>query len=155
MKEKYIQQVKRELIVSRKQKKEVLRDLNEAFASALDHGEAEQQVIERLGSPRELADGIHEQLGIDRAARRRRRTRISIALATVAAVTAFFMAFLTAALRLPENVIGQAETVTTMQVEGAAMDPVLLFSLLGIMAVAVVSILAVQYVRGKSAELRR
>lgn len=49
MRENYIKQVKKGLAVSRKQEKEVIRDLNEAFASALEHGETEQQVIERLG----------------------------------------------------------------------------------------------------------
>ena len=32
-------------------KKEVVRDLNEVFASAMEHGETEQQIIQRLGTP--------------------------------------------------------------------------------------------------------
>ena len=35
------------------------------FASALEHGETEQQVIERLGTPKEFAENTAEQLGID------------------------------------------------------------------------------------------
>ena len=50
MKEQYIKQVEKELSLTRKAKKEVVRDLNEVFASALEHGETEQQVIERLGT---------------------------------------------------------------------------------------------------------
>ena len=45
MKEQYIKQVEKELSLTRKAKKEVVRDLNEVFASALEHGETEQQVI--------------------------------------------------------------------------------------------------------------
>lgn len=68
MKEQYIKQVEKELSLTRKAKKEVVRDLNEVFASALEHGETEQQVIERLGTPKEFAENTAEQLGIDSAA---------------------------------------------------------------------------------------
>lgn len=56
MKERYIKQVKKEfsLYLSRKTKNEIIRDLNEIFCSALEHGETEQQVIERLGTPNDF-----------------------------------------------------------------------------------------------------
>ena len=57
MKEQYIRQVEKELNLSRKAKTEVVRDLNEIFNSAVEHGETEQQVIERLGTPQEFAIG--------------------------------------------------------------------------------------------------
>ena len=47
MKERYIKQVEKELSLSHKVKKEVVRDLKEAFDSALEHGETQQQVIRR------------------------------------------------------------------------------------------------------------
>lgn len=50
-----------------------MRDLNEVFASALEHGETEQQVIERLGTPKEFAENTAEQLGIDSAAPQKRK----------------------------------------------------------------------------------
>ena len=56
MKEQYIKQVEKELSLPRKMKKEVVRDLNEVFASAMEHGETEQQIIQRLGTPKEFAD---------------------------------------------------------------------------------------------------
>ena len=56
MKEQYMKQVEKELNLSRKAKAEVVRDLNEIFASAAEHGETEQQVIERLGTPKAFAD---------------------------------------------------------------------------------------------------
>ena len=42
MKEQYIRQVEKELNLSRKAKTEVVRDLNEIFNSAVEHGETEQ-----------------------------------------------------------------------------------------------------------------
>lgn len=41
MKEKYIRQVKRQLRTSDRVKQEILRDLEEIFSSALEHGETE------------------------------------------------------------------------------------------------------------------
>ena len=55
MKQQYIRRVKKTLNLPREQKAEVLRDLDEAFASALEHGETERQVIERLGTPEDIA----------------------------------------------------------------------------------------------------
>lgn len=149
MKEKYIKQVNSELAVSKKQKKEVIRDLNEVFTSALEHGETEQQVIERLGSPKDFADNIHEQLGIDCIARQRRKKLLHITIAAVIAVMTFFISFLIKALRVPQNVIGQADTMTSIKVEGVAIDPMILFLLLGIVAVVVVIVLAVRYILRK------
>lgn len=65
MKEQYIKQVEKELSLPRKMKKEVVRDLNEVFASAMEHGETEQQIIQRLGTPKEFADSTAEQFCID------------------------------------------------------------------------------------------
>lgn len=68
MKEQYKKQVEKKLALPRKAKKEVMRDLDEVFASALEHGETEQQVIRRLGTPKEFADSTAEQFGVDNAA---------------------------------------------------------------------------------------
>ena len=72
MKKQYIRQVRKALHIPRSAKTEVVRDLQEIFASAAEHGESEQQVAERLGTPREFADRTAEQFGFDPAARRRR-----------------------------------------------------------------------------------
>lgn len=149
MRENYIKQVKKALAVSQKQKKEVIRDLNEAFASALEHGETERQVIERLGSPKDFAGNIHEQLGIDCAARWKRKKLLHITITAVIAAAAFSASFLIKALKTPINVIGQADAMTSIKVDGAAIDPILLFLLLGTAALAVVIILAVQFSRRK------
>ena len=65
-KEQYIRQVKKALTGPRAKKEEILRDLQEAFDSALEHGETEQDVIERLGPPAEFAGDIEDQRGIKR-----------------------------------------------------------------------------------------
>ena len=64
MKEQYIRKISHELMVSHKVKKEILRDLEEAFASAKEHGETEEQVIERLGEPKEYAKNMNEQFSM-------------------------------------------------------------------------------------------
>ena len=45
MRESYIKQVKKALMLSRKKKAEIMRDLQEAFVSASEHGETDQQVL--------------------------------------------------------------------------------------------------------------
>lgn len=45
MKEQYMKQVEKELNLSRKAKAEVVRDLNEIFASSAEHGETEQSML--------------------------------------------------------------------------------------------------------------
>lgn len=65
-----------------------MRDLNEVFASALEHGETEQQVIQRLGTPKEFADSTAEQFGIDNASSKRKGI-ISALVALIVAVVAF------------------------------------------------------------------
>ena len=62
---------------------------------------------------------------------------------------AFFVSFLIKALRVPKNVIGQADTMTSIQVEGTAIDPMIFFTLLGIVALVVVITLVVRYIRKK------
>ena len=146
MKEKYIKQVNSELAVSKKQKKEVIRDLNEAFASALEHGETEQQVIERLGNPKDFADNIHEQLGIYFIAREKRKKLLHITIATVIAIISFSISILIKALRTPKNVIGQADTMTSIKVEGAAIDPLIFFLLFGIVALIIAITLTARYI---------
>jgi len=47
MKEQYMRQAKRQLKVPRRKKREILRDLEESFAPAAEHGETERQVLDR------------------------------------------------------------------------------------------------------------
>lgn len=118
MKAQYIQQVKKELKVPRKIKGEVLWDLQEVFASALEHGETEEQVIQRLGTPKEFADSAAEQFGIDNAAQKKRKEIIVSVVALVLAAAAFAAYGAARLQKGPEGVIGQADAMTNIQVVG-------------------------------------
>ena len=138
MKEHYIKQVKRELLISRRQKNDVLRDLDEVFTSAMEHGETEQQVIERLGSPKDFAISTEEQLGIDRTALRKRNNIIFIIISIGVSVLAFVLFGTLHSKQLPDGVIGQADAMTNIRINGTgAIDPSLIFLVIGITAIIV------------------
>ena len=119
MNEEYIKQVEKELFLSRKEKKDVMRDLNEVFASALEHGETEQQVIQRLGTPKEFADSIAEQFGIDNNNSKRQKGIISALVAFLMAAVAFSIYAVTRLGKALERTIGQADATTNIQIQGA------------------------------------
>ena len=135
MKKQYIRQVRKDLHIPRSAKTEVVRDLQEIFASAAEHGESEQQVAERLGPPREFADRTAEQFGFDPAACRRRGRLIQIAI-SLAVAAAFALYAAAAAQRVPPGAIGQADAMTNIRVEGAGFDVTLLLLAAGILAAA-------------------
>ena len=116
MKERYIRQVERALTSPRARKREILRDLEEIFSSALEHGETEQAVIDRLGPPEAFAAGMEEELGS-----RRGRGAAGAVAGIAAAVLAVGCAAVFAAARLlraPEEVIGGADSMTGIRVLG-------------------------------------
>ena len=80
MNNRYIQQFKKgslEMIllclIGRKETYgyEIITELNNS-ASVLENGETEQQVIRRLGTPKEFADSTAEQFGIDNASSKKK-----------------------------------------------------------------------------------
>ena len=135
MKKQYIRQVRKDLHIPRSAKTEVVRDLQEIFASAAEHGESEQQVAERLGTPREFADQTAEQFGFDPAARRRQNRLLQIAI-SLAVAAAFALYAAAAAQRVPPGAIGQADAMTNIRLEGAGFDVTLLLLAAGILAAA-------------------
>ena len=145
MKEQYIKQVEKELSLTRKAKKEVVRDLNEVFASALEHGETEQQVIERLGTPKEFAENTAEQLGIDSAAPQKRKGIISSVAALVVAVAAFVIYATTQSGKVPDGAIGQADAMTIIQAFGFDASQIILA--VGVIAVTIAIIQIIRTVR--------
>lgn len=148
MKEQYIKQVKKELHLSRKEKNEILRDLNEIFDSAVEHGETEQQVIERLGTPKDFADSTAEQFGIDSTASQKRKGIISSVVALIIAVASFLIYATTKNGRTPEGAIGQADAMTNIQVEGAfELDTLQIILCVGVIAAAFAVIQIIQTVR--------
>lgn len=140
MKERYIRKVSRALRMPREQKKEVLRDLNEIFASAEEHGETVQQVIERLGSPRNFAAGVMGCADLQGMNKPRRKGILVTLAALLAAVAALALAVVTGTGRNAPNVIGQADAMTSIQVEGAfGLNQPLLFLMAGLFLVVAVS----------------
>ena len=87
----YIRRVKRALILPRRQKAEILRDLSEIFASAREHGESDAQIIARLGAPELFAREAQAPFGDAYA---RRRAALEWALASVLLLAALFMLLL-------------------------------------------------------------
>ena len=156
MRELYIKQVKKALAMPHKQKKAVLRDLNEAFASALEHGETERQVMERLGSPTELAQNMAELPGHNKQAQQTRKRLVrSIAALGVAALS-FIAYFASAGQKLPQNVIGQADAMTGIAVEAAlAFDALPLLLVLGAAALVFAGVQIVALIRKKRQEATR
>ena len=142
MKEQYIKQVEKELCLPRNEKKEVVRDLNEVF------GKTEQQVIERLGTPKEFAENTAEQLGIDSTAPQKRKGIISSIVALVTAITAFVICATAKVGKVPDGAIGQADAQTNIQVEGAlSFDLTQIVFLIGIVAAVIAVIQIVKTIR--------
>ena len=150
MREQYILRVKKELHIPRKAKKEVIRDLNEIFTSALENGETEQQVINRLGTPKEFAESTAEQLGIDIPALHKQRRIVSIAVALIGAIFAFVIYSTIRAGNLEAGTIGQADAMTNIKIDGGfGVDISLIFLAIGIVAIVMAVIQIVRSIRRK------
>lgn len=140
MKEQYIKQVKKEfgLCLSNKKRNEIIRDLNEIFGSALEHGETEQQVIERLGTPSDFVKNTIEQLDTNSTAPKRQRGIISSVIFLLVAVVAFSIFTIAQFGKAPNNAIGAADAMTNIQVEGAfGIDVAKIMLVIGIIAIVI------------------
>ena len=146
MRESYIKQVKKALMLSRKKKAEIMRDLQEAFVSASEHGETDQQVIDRLGTPEDFVASIHEQFGINSEEVEKRRNRSHIGIALIIALVAFAISAAIHFSKTPPNIIGQADAMTSIQVSGTGIDFAVLFLVFGLIAVLITVILVVKYI---------
>ena len=124
MKQEYIQQVGRALPLPGKQKREVLRDLEELFASAAEHGETEAQVISRLGTPAEYAKEVLAQTGF---APKPGKAALGLALSALVCGVCLALFLWSQSVRLPEDAIGGAMGSTGIQVAGGVdLSPLLL-----------------------------
>lgn len=153
MKETYIRQVKQALFLPKKKKEAIARDLREAFACALEHGETEQQVIERLGSPAEFARGVQEQLGTNPARGQKWRNWLSVALPLVAGMALLLLGIAPRLNPVPPNAIGQANAQTLIQVRGPAIDPHALFLALSCLCFLVADLTVALRLRRKHKEM--
>lgn len=142
----YLKQVMRELNVPRKRKKEILRDLLEAFSSAIENGETEHQVIERLGLPKELANSIEEQLGYEKAKCSKKITIVGLVFTVVIAIFCFVGFFICKQARLPQDIIGQGDALTNIQMDSPfIIDISFIILAIGIIAliIAIVQIICI------------
>lgn len=156
MKNQYIKQVKKELSVSRQAKKEIVRDLEEVFASALEHGENEAQVMDRLGSPKDFAENMEEQMGFDRAGYRNREKLIQIVCSFATALAFFVIYIVVKALQIPKNAIGQADSMTGIKIEAPfILNSMSFIVILGIAALIVAIVLTIKYIHAKHYENRK
>lgn len=124
MKQEYIQQVGRALHLPGKQKREVLRDLEELFASAAEHGETEAQVISRLGTPAEYAKEVLDQTSY---VPKPGKAALGLALSALVCGVCLALFLWSQSGRLPEDAIGGAMGSTGIQVAGGVdLSPLLL-----------------------------
>ena len=148
MKERYIKQVKKQLMIPASKRKAVLRDLEEAFASAAEHGENEQQVIRRPGTPEQFAAGIEEQLGVNRQKLLKTRTVVWTIIWLVVAVVGFLV-YLTIRQQQELNgalgIIGGADGPTAIIVSGPGIDVPLVMLMIAAVAVVLAVIGIVRY----------
>lgn len=63
--ELYFRKLKKELRCSRQKKAGVLEDLRADVREAISHGEDWEQVMERMGTPGELAKELNENMGVE------------------------------------------------------------------------------------------
>ncbi len=135
MREEYISQVKKELSLSKRTKNEIIRDLNEIFSSAVENGETEEQVIRRLGTPKEFADSTAEQFGKDNRLNKLKKATVISAISAIIGIISFVIYILAVSGRKQsEGVIGQANSATDIVVEGG-FDPIYVFMTVGIVCV--------------------
>lgn len=116
MKEQYIKQVMRALSGQGARKREVQRDLQEIFDSAHEHGQTDLQVIERLGAPEDFAQSI---LGEQKVQRKGRWRWVVIGLLLLVVAICGIFLWVIHSSRLPDNVIGYQDSMTSIQITGA------------------------------------
>ncbi len=150
MRKEYIKQVKRNLAISTKKRKDVVSDLQEIFASASEHGESEKQVIDRLGSPADFADSVNLMSGINRTEKQKRKMKYLIGVFFFVAAAAFAIGFFIKISGACGNIIGQSDSMTGIQIEGALIAPSVFFMITGVSALAVGIVLIFCYFRKNS-----
>lgn len=143
-KNQYLRQVKKALPTPHAKKEEILRDLQEVFASAAEHGKTEQDVIRRLGTPEEFARGFESHSAPKQNAVGFGNLRLIWGLAIFSAIL-LGTAIAAYALRTPPNVIGQADAMTGIVLRSDTfLDPLVLLFLLGAAAGIVAATLIVR-----------
>lgn len=145
MKEQYLAEVAKRLNVPRSKRKEILRDLSEAFASAAEHGESEEQVVQRLGTPQDFVNSLAPF-----SPSTRKRWALAFGVTLGAAVIALIPWLSSRLDPMPKNAIGQADAATSIQLESALpIDAPTLFLIASLLLFAAAALLAIRLWRMK------
>ena len=134
----YIKQVERTLSVPRKRRREIIRDINEIFDSANEHGETDEEVIDRLGPPELLAQKLGEPLPNQRPSARIRGKWLAVSFVGAIGIGCILAGIAAWLSRPSSDWIGYAEGMTSIQVTGGlGIDiPTLLLVLGGLLVLA-------------------
>lgn len=127
-KEKYIKSVKRKLNVPYDLKASVLEELMEAFDSAKEHGESENDLINRLGTPKEFVNDVIKNADLTDEQKKyikQRKNIIKVIIAFIIAAAAFTGYYIYQRMSMG-NVIGYANSSTNIQVIGGSENIVLI-----------------------------
>lgn len=138
----YIRQLKRELSLPSRKKKDVLRDVKELFDDAREHGETADDVIERLGAAADLAKNLSapHRTGIG--------TFIGAILLLLTAIFCFGAFFFSHLPFYPSNAIGHKDAVTSITVT-SGFDPLWLLLFCGTVCLIAAMILGIRFIRSK------
>lgn len=149
MKDKYIREVEKLLPLPSRAKKEVLRDLNEIFESASEHGESEKQVIQRLGSPEEFIRNLNEQIDLENFSRehQRKKSLLMILCIFMVSVVCFGIYAVLKAMDITRaiGIIGGADGPTAIFVTSSGPDFQLIAILLGGILLVTAIVLLIRY----------
>lgn len=140
MKDQYIMQVRKMLSVSQKKKHEIIRDLEEIFASAREHEESDQEVIDRLGSPQDYVESIQAQLEI--RPRSIKKNLLPVYVASFIGILCLVIFAISSIVRTKtKGIIGQAVSTTSIVLNTSQYSwlPIMLLAL-GIMIMIAVLI---------------
>lgn len=138
-KEKYIKSVKRKLNVPYDLKASVLKELMEAFDSAKEHGESENDLINRLGTPKEFVNDVIKNADLTDEQKKyikQRKNIIKVIIAFIIADAAFTGYYIYQRMSMG-NVIGYANGSTNIQVIGGSENIVLILLYTAFFAVIV------------------
>ena len=143
MKDAYIKRVSKLLMCSAKQKKEILRDLEEIFSSAAEHGQSAAEVIDRLGSAEDYAKATEEQLGVNRKTLLRRRALLTILPPAILAPIFYLMFKIVCPFSFHEQmsvgIIGGADGPTSILIATSPASPYTAPVLLGLCVLCVIA----------------
>lgn len=150
-KEKYIKAVKRKLNVPDDLKASVLEELREAFDSAKEHGESENDLIKRLGTPKDFVNDVIKNADLtdeQKKCIKQRKNIIKVIIAFIIAAAAFTGYYIYKRMSMG-NVIGYANSSTNIQVMGGTGNIFLILFYIAVFAVITGLLIYSVHLKGK------